>query len=324
LEYLVRLILGLVLLAVGAPMLVFGSARLDRRIGRDPFSVGLAAVAFGPCLAGLTLDLALALNPAPELHPYYSLAEIVGHVAGNTVAGVGLVLGVAALVRPVVATARLFYTAIPLVLVAALVFWFFTLNKVISRAAAGVLLAAGGLAATLLARAAKSEPEAVRAELTDWVPERLAVWRAMLLAGAGLAALLGGAVLAARALIPAGSALRLSAPVIGETVVSFGTALPALGAAAVASYRGRPNLTLSIAVGFVLFNLLLVVGAAAMVEPLPLTQHALTTEIPAVVLLFTSLLFPVLLNGLKVPRWAGAVLLVVYVTFMVWQVRRVP
>jgi cation:H+ antiporter len=321
-EHVALFVLGLALLAVGAPMMVFGSARLDRRIGRDPFAVGAVAVAFGPCVAGLTLDLAIVLRPAPQLDPRYALAGVVGHIAGSAVAGIGLVLGAAALVRPVAASARLFYTAIPLVLVAALLFWFLTVNKVVSRAAAGALLGASGVALVVLGRIAKGEGEAVKTELAGWVPEHLAVWRAVLLAVVGLAALLGGAVLASGRLLQAGSVLRTSTPVLGATVASFGTALPALGAAVVASYRRRSNLALGIAVGFVLFDLLLVVGAVALVQPLPLTQHAIAEEIPAVAL-FAALLVPVFLSGLKVPRWAGALLLAGYAAFVVWQVMRV-
>jgi cation:H+ antiporter len=324
LEHVALFVLGLALLAVGAALLVFGAARLDRRLGRSAFSVGAVAVAFGPCVAGLTLDLAIVLGPPPPrgVDPRVPAASVIGHVAGNIVAGVGLVLGAAALARPIAASARLFYTAIPLVLVAALMFWFVTVNAVVSRGAAGALLAASGVALAVLVFAAKRETEAVKAELSGWVPDRLAVWWAVLYVLAGLAATLCGAQLAAARLVYAGSVLRTSGPVLGETLVSFGTTVPTLVAAVAAARRGRSDLVLAVVVGFVLFNLLLVFGAVAMVQPLPRTTHAIKNEIPAVVL-FAMLLVPVLLNGLKVPRWHGALLLVAYAAFVVWQVRRV-
>lgn len=321
-EHLALFVLGLVLLAVGAPMLVFGSARLDRRIGRGPFAVGAVALAFGPCVAALTLNLAIVLRPAGPEATRFALAGVVGHIAGSTVAGVGLVLGVAALVRPVKASARVFYTAIPLALVAALVFWFFAVNKVVSRVAAGALLGAFLVALGVLIQLARREPESVKAELAGWVPEHWPVRWAVLLAIGGLAATIGGAVLATDKFLEATRTLKTSTPVMGETLVAFGTALPALGAAVIASRRGRSDLVLGIAVGFVLFNLLLVLGAVAMIQPLPLTAHAITNEIPATAL-FVSLLIPVLFNGLRVPRWEGAILLALYIAFVVWQIRRV-
>jgi cation:H+ antiporter len=137
-----------------------------------------------------------------------------------------------------------------------------------------------------------------------------------------LAALLGGARLATPRLLQAGSVLRTSTPVLCGTLVAFATALPALVSAVVAARRGRSNLALGIAVGFVLFNVLVVIGAVAMIEPLPLTTHAVKQEIPAVAL-FVLLLLPVVFNGLRVPRWEGALLFVCYAGFVVWQATRV-
>lgn len=116
--------------------------------------------------------------------------------------------------------------------------------------------------------------------------------------------------------------MRLTAPVEGATIVAFGTSLPALVAAVVASRRGRSDLVLGIVVGSVLFNLLLVCGSAAMVEPLLITESTIIRVIP-VMALFTLLLLPVLLNGLRVPRWEGALLLAAYAGFITWQVRGV-
>ena len=88
--------------------------------------------------------------------------------------------------------------------------------------------------------------------------------------------------------------------------------------AVAASLRGRSDLVLGIVVGSVLFNLLLV-GGVAMVEPLLITRNTILEAIP-VMALFALLLLPVLLNGLHVPRWEGALLLAAYAAFVTWQV----
>jgi len=309
---------GIALLAAGAPLLVFGAARLDRRTGRSPFAVGAVAVAFGPCLAGLAFDCAAVLRPAPPRAAQIANVTVVGNVVGGTVASVGLVLGAAALVRPVAATARLFHTAIPLALGATLLFWFLARNSPLSRVDAGFLLAAFAGALALLIRAARRESEGAKAAFAGAVPERLPVRLAVAFALAGLAATAGGAVLAAAELIDATRALRLTAPAMGATVVAFGTSLPAAVAAVVASRRGRSDLVLGIVVGSVVFNLLLV-GGVAMVEPLLITKHTILEAVP-VMALFALLLLPVRLNGLNVPRWEGAFLLAAYAGFVTWQV----
>ena len=91
-EHVALFAVGLGLLALGAPLLVFGAARLDRATGRSPFAVGAVAVCFGPCVAGLAFDLAAVLR-SPSV-----TRLAVGHIIGSNVASLGLVLGAAALV----------------------------------------------------------------------------------------------------------------------------------------------------------------------------------------------------------------------------------
>jgi len=316
LEHVALFALGLALLAVGAPLLVFGAARLDRAAGRGRFAVGVVAAASGPCVAGLALDLALVTRQqTPALSP---VRIAVGHLVGSNVASVGLVLGVAALVRPVAATAKLFHTAISLALGAVLLFWFLARNSPLSRVDAGFLLAASAAALALLVRAARRETEEVKAEFASWVPERTPLWAAVPLALAGLAALVGGAILASSEAVGAAVYLKSTSLKFGATVCAFGTSLPVLVAAVIAARRGRPNLVLGVVVGAMTFNVLLTAGVVAMARPLVVERGAIMEVIPAVAVI-SLLLLPVLLNGLRVPRWEGAILLAAYAGFVAWQ-----
>ncbi len=316
-EHVALFAVGLGLLAVGAPMLVFGAARLDRATGRGPFAVGAVAVCFGPCVAGLAFDLAAVLRQPAVTR----LA--VGHIVGSTVASVGLVLGVAVLVRPVAATAKLFHTAVPLALGAVALFWFLARDAPdmpVSRVGAVILLGAFIAALALLIRAARSESDAVKAEFASCVPERVPVWAAAVLTLAGIAALVGGARFVALELI--GTAARVKSPsfVIGSTLAAGVTALPVAVAAVLAARRGRSDVVLGLVVGSVLGNMLLATGASAIAQPLVVDRWVILEAIP-VMALFTLLLLPVLFNGLQVPRWEGALLLAAYAGFIAWQVR---
>ncbi len=314
-EHVALFVAGLALLAAGTPLLVFGAARLDRRAGRDPFAVGAVGVAFGPCVAGLAFNLASVLRVVPM--PRLALGTIVG----ANVAGIGLVLGAAALVRPVAATARVFSTALPALFVATLLFWFLASDKELSRIDGGVLL--GGFVVTLviLARAARTESPEARAAFAVWVPERLSIRLAAVLALLGLSATVGGALLSAAHAIPAARDPRFTSPILGETLAGTVTGLPALGAALVAARRGRSDLVLALAVGPALANLLLVCGAVALVQPLGVPDAVIMNEVPALALV-TLLLLPALLNGLRVPRWEGALLLAAYAACVAWQISR--
>lgn len=321
-EHVGLLAAGLALLAVGTGGLVVGAARLDRATGRGAFAVGLVAVGFGPCVAGLALDLALVLRQAPPREAELFAAAALGTAVGGNVASVLLVLGAAALARPITSSARVVRTALRLLLGATALFWFLARDNSISRLDAGVLLGAAVGALVLLVRAARQEPAERRVAFAGWVPERFPLWLAGLLALAGLGAVVGGAWLAAGELLGARTALHLRVQVVSITILAFGAALPALAGAVTASRGGRPDLAVGLSVGPALFNLLFVVGAVAMVQPLALTEHAILNEVPAMGLC-ALLLVPVLLHG-RVPRWEGLLLVAAYAGFVAWQVLRVP
>ena len=303
--------LGSVLLAVAAALLVVGAARLDRRTGRGAFAVGVVAVAFGPCLAGLAFDLTAVLHDRPRL----AFRTIIG----SNIASVGLVLAVAALVRPVAAGAKLFATAIPLLLVATLLFWFLCRDNELSRVDGGILLAAGVGALVWLVREARQESDEAKAEFGGWVPERLPVSLAVVGAVAGLAGVVGGAVLTVASAVALTRVSPTAAPLLGLTVTAFAVLLPTLIAVLLAARKGRSNLILGLIVGPMLFNLLFIAGAVVLVAPLPVSDHAAVTELPMLAL-FALLLLPARLNGGYVPRWEGALLLAAYAGFVAWQV----
>ncbi len=334
-EHIALFAVGLLLLAAGAGCLVFGAARLDRATGRSAFAVGVVAVGVGPCVAGLAFDLAVVLRAPPAPPAEAQTVEVVrvrtatrlltgnalGNVVGSNIASIGLVLGLAALARPVAASAKLFATVVPLAGVATLLFWFLAADKSISRVDGGILLAALAGAIVLLVRAVRQEPDVGKEAFAAWVPERFPLWLAVVLALLGAAGLVGGAMLAGAKMIEATRALRTGTFVTGATFAAVGVSLPAAVAAVLAARRGRSDLVLGLVVGPMLFNLLLVVGAVALVEPITITEHAILNEIPAMAV-FSLLLVPPLVNGYRVPRWEGALLLVVYAGFILWQARK--
>ena len=164
----------------------------------------------------------------------------------------------------------------------------------------------------LLIRAMRNESDAVKAEFASWVPERTPVVFAVPLVLAGLAALVGGAYLIAAELTPVALHLGGLQP---RTHVPLGAlaaliaALPVAVVAAIAARRGRSDLVLGIVAGPMIFNLLLVGGVVATVRPLVIDDRVVLETIPLMAI-FALLLLPTVFNGLKVPRWDGALLLV--------------
>jgi cation:H+ antiporter len=308
---------GLLLLALGVPLLAVGAARLDRGTGRSAFAVGLVLAALAPCAAQLAFGVACVIRTAGVPLPRLALGSLVG---GN-VALLGLVLGVAALVRPVAARAKVLGRAVLALVAVTLLFWLLAADNALTRIDGAILLLAFAVALGALALAARTEHDDVKTAFAAWVPERLNVRVAGLLALAGLAALVGGAVLASQTAIPTAVALKFRAPVLGEVVAGGVLALPALVAAILAARRGNPELALALAVGPALANLTVAAGTIALIHPLIVEELVLVNEIPAMALV-TALLIPVYINGLLVRRWEGAIRAACFVAFVLWLVLR--
>jgi cation:H+ antiporter len=125
-------LLGLVVLVAGAEALVRGSVRIARALGVSPFVVGFTLVGFGTSAPELVVSLSAALNDSPEL--------ALGNVVGSNIANVGLILGIAAVIRPLAAKMRLLAVEVPVVIAASLLLWFLCLDNSLGRVDGAILL----------------------------------------------------------------------------------------------------------------------------------------------------------------------------------------
>jgi cation:H+ antiporter len=301
----------LLLLLAGAEALARGAVRLARSLGVSPFLIGFTLIGFGTSTPELAVGLAAALEDKPGI--------AVGVVVGSNIANIGLVLGLAAVVRPLCASMRVLRVQVPLVIAATLLFWFLCRDNALSRGDGVVLLVAFAALCVYLYSGARAEPPEVKQEVGKLGAARPPLWLAVLLVVGGLAGLIAGAHLAVGAAAGLAKALGLSQWVIGLTVVALGTSLPESAAAAAAARRGQSDLVLGNVAGSNLFNLLFVLGVVLTARPVKsVTDRALMNEIPAMAM-FSFLLFVTIANGLRVYRWDGVVLLLAYAGFVGWQ-----
>jgi cation:H+ antiporter len=297
---------------IGAECLIRGSVRIARALGVSPFVIGFTLVGFGTSAPELVVSLSAALNDSPEI--------ALGNVVGSNIANIGLILGLAAVVRPLAAQMRLLRIEIPLIIGASVLLWVLCGDNRLDRTD-GVILLVGfaGLAAYMY-RTARDEPPEVKEEVGLTAAVHMRVWVAVLLVLVGLAGLLGGAHLMVISAVELAKAAGVSEWVIGLTVVAVGTSLPEVAATVAAAYRGESDIALGNIAGSNLFNILLILGTTAAVSPMGVPDAALSREFPAMVA-FALLLLVVVANGMVVRRWEGAVLLAAYAGFVTWQVR---
>ncbi len=329
---------GLVLLLVGGRLLVSASIDTARRLNISPLIVGLTLVAWGTSAPELALNVISAIKGRSEL--------AVGNVVGANICNMALVLGFSALLRPLLVEARLirvelWVNAVLLtgVALAGIIFGFTTfvgvvLLLVFAVYSAGTIFAAlsqsrrerpGGVYATAAELAAERQAhKQAQAEMMDpghTNPDHPAAPMSWLLIAAcfvgGLTLLSIGGSLASDGASGLAIGMGIPAAVVGVTVVSIGTTLPELVTSILAVRRGQTDLAMGNAVGSCLFNAGAILGLSTVLAQPPFLP-AMT--VPLIIMGgLGALLIPISRTfGRTVSRAEGALLLAIYVGFLVW------
>ena len=302
--------LGLVLLLFGADSFLKGASGLALRYGISPFVVGLVIVGLG------TSAPELAVNLSAVYTNRYDLA--LGNVVGSNIANVGLILGISAMVAPLVVQMRLVRVEGPLMVLVSGALWLLCLDGMLGGIDT-VLLLGGFLGLmVLLWRSARDEPGEVQSELGELPCRDASLWRLLLRLFVGLATLLLGADLMVESAVGMARLWGWSELLIGLTVVAIGTSLPELASSLVAAMRGQTDIAVGNVVGSNLFNILLILGATSALKPLPVSPAMFDVELPAMAG-FAVLGYFLMHRFQRLSRLSGGVLFVLFVGFTAWQ-----
>ncbi|MDH0623351.1 calcium/sodium antiporter [Pseudomonas chengduensis] len=314
----VYLIAGLVLLVAGAEVLVRGAAKLAAQFGIPPLVIGLTVVAFGTSAPETAVSVQSALNGSGDL--------AIGNVVGSNIANVLLILGVTALVAPLVVSRQLIRLDVPIMIGASLVTFGLAWDGELSRFD-GALLFAGVLAYTgfLIYSARKDkggdDDEFAKEFGLNEAPKPYA-WAINLgLIIAGLVLLVVGSNFLVEGAVTLARALGISELVIGLTVVAVGTSLPELATSILAAIKGERDIAVGNIVGSNIFNLLCVLGLASMVAPaaIAVSPNALAFDFPVMIAVAIACL-PIFFSGYRINRWEGLLFLGYYVAYTLYLV----
>jgi cation:H+ antiporter len=295
---------GIVALYVGAELLVAGAGRLALGIGLRAATVGVTVIAFATTAPELFVATIGALDVSTDIG--------LGAVVGSNIANVGLVLGVAALIRPLSVSEIVMKRHVPFMVFSALLLVVFGANGRIGRLEGAIfLLVLAGFTAYLLYYVnADPLPAEEKPEASEGVS-----LRDLALVGGGLLALVVGS----RWLVAGGTDLLLelgfSELFVGLTVLALGTSLPELAASAVGAVRGETGFAIGNVVGSNIYNVLAVLGIVALITPIEIASSTLRFELPILVG-FTVVLVAMMGYGRRLSRLDGAVLLAGYAGFL--------
>ncbi len=303
---------GLVLLFVGGEGLVRGSVAIAERLGISKLLIGLVIVGFGTSTPELLVSVNAALDGASEI--------ALGNVVGSNIANILLIVGVAALIAPIMGWER---TAVREALVATLVSlaaFVLVQGEIITRieGIAMLMVLAGYLFSTywLERRNRTAKTFQHEAEAFEDVPLRRP-WLAPVLALGGIAALVFGADLLVDGAVNIARTFGVPDAVIGLSLVAIGTSLPELATAIVAAIRRQSDVVLGNVIGSNIFNILAILGVTVVIQPIEVSARFRTIDTP-VMLGAALLLLTLLFATTKVGRLWGVLMLVAYATYMVF------
>jgi len=265
-------------------------------------------VSIGTSLPELFVSLEAALGGSGSL--------ALGNVVGSNVSNLALILGAAALARPIVVCARVVWVELPILVVVSIVFVGFILDGRLGRLD-GVLLTSGiGAYILYTLHAAETLPPEVESEFNDGIPKRHAVWVDVALVLCGIGGLVGGAHLLVTGAVAVAKNLGVGPIIIGLTVIAVGTSLPELATSVVAARRGQGDIAVGNAVGSSIFNILAILGITVLVHPLS-TRNLGWAE-TATMLGISVFVVLLLRTGWTLSRREGAVLVACYLGYLTY------
>jgi cation:H+ antiporter len=300
------LLAGLALLYFGAQALVKGGASLALRLGLSSLAVGLTVMAYGTSSPELVVSVKAGLSGNGAISA--------GNVVGSNICNILLILGAAALVHPIATSTQVVRREIPIMIVATLVSIALLADGELSRLDGAALLGGIVVYTWLTLRGARK----AKAGEGDEIPGDLGLGLASAYVLGGLGVLVAGSHLFVEGAASIAEGWGVSQVVIGLTVVALGTSLPELATSMVAALRKDTDVAIGNVVGSNLFNLLGILGVAALIRPIDVSDLG---KVDLAVMLVTAVvLLPLIQVRKRVGRRAGLLMLAGYVGYTWWLV----
>lgn len=301
----VLIIVGIAFVLWGADRLTDGAVAVAQRMGVPQIVIGLTIVAFGTSMPEFCSSLVSALNHQPGM--------AVGNVVGSNIFNALLIVGMAALVAPISILPSTVKKDIPFALVSSVLLVLLCgFDGMIQWYDAVIMLVFFTVFMVITLREAKSGEikEETTAEKKPMSKLMSIVWIVV-----GLACLIGGSTVFVNAASKFAAELGVDPAVIGLTIVAMGTSLPELATSVVSATKGNSGIAIGNVLGSNVFNILFILGVTGVISPLDI--KGITTLDLSVMVIAMILLWLFSFTKLKISRWEGAVLTLVFIGYMV-------
>lgn len=309
----VAVVVGLFTLVGGGELLVRGASKLAEAVRISPLVIGLTVVAFGTSAPELAVSVQAAFAGTSDL--------AIGNVVGSNIFNVLFILGLSALIAPLVVASEFIRRDVPIMIGTSVLLLVLSLDGIIGRID-GALLFAGIVSYTTWC-IRKSRQENTSDEHASQAERRSKTLTEHWSIATNVAFVLGGLVLLVvgsnwliRGSVQIATSFGVSELVIGLTIVAAGTSLPELATSVIAALKGERDIAVGNVVGSNIFNILSVLGLSSLCSPsgIGVTDSAIRFDIPFMLAVAVAC-WPIFATGNVIARWEGAVFFLYYAAY---------
>lgn len=311
----VLFVIGFVILIKGADLLVDGAASIAKKFNISSIVIGLTIVAFGTSAPEFVVNIFASVKGNSEI--------AIGNILGSNIANIFLILGVAAVIHPIVAKENTAWKEIPLSLLAAIVLGVLANDALIDGGSFSGLTRIDGivlLAFFIIFMHYTFGISEVTGDEENINIKILSNGKALIFILAGLAGLVLGGKWIVDGAVKIAELFDVSQSLIGLTVVAIGTSLPELATSAIAAYKKQSDIAIGNVIGSNLFNTFWILGASSVIRPLPFLRDSNPDILMSI--FASALLFAILFIGKRhiVERWQGYLMIAIYTGYIVFLV----
>ena len=312
----ILLIVGLVLILLGADALVNGASAVARKYGISEFVVGLTIVGIGTSAPELIVSAISAINGSSDI--------AIGNVVGSNISNVFMILGITAIIAPISLTKSNLKYDLPIALGVSLLLFVLAYDSiflgkefnVISRWDGLILIALFILFMIYSFKSSASGDQ--NEESAESENGKVNIVKSVLLIVCGLV----GLVLGGRLFVNSGSDIArgfgVSDAFIGITVMAVGTSLPELAASVNAAIKKKGQMALGNVIGSNIFNILLILGTSSIIRPLPLGGITMIDMGMMILTTVMIMLSALLISKKEIKRGVGALFFMIYIAYIVY------
>ncbi len=311
--YLLAIVAGFVILVWSADKFVDGAASTAKHLGMPTLLIGILIVGFGTSAPEMVVSAIAAMEGNPGL--------ALGNAIGSNIVNVALILGVTALVSPIVVNSNIVKKEIPLLLLIVFIIGYLLLDNTLTFVE-GIILLAGffALIAWSIISAMRNKGDSLESDIEEELIEHeMSLKAGILWLLVGLVLLIGSSRLLVWGAVGIAHEFGISDLIIGLTIVALGTSLPELAASIMAARKGEHDIAIGNVVGSNMFNILAVIGIATVISPMNniplevLQRDWIVMLVLTVALLLMSYGFKAK-NGV-INRLEGTILIICYVAY---------